>query len=106
MSLEDISTILGIASIFVSGASVFLVWIARLFWGLTFDRKVKDDEKIIKEVYNRLKVLEEHELQNKELRHNFKAVTEGLEKHISSEIKHLEEVINLKFKFLERSSGN
>lgn len=101
MTIDDYGTIFGIASIFVSGASIFLVWILRTFWALTYKRKVDDDDRRFADIEKVLDKLEEAEEKNRYYRHNFETVTKNIMEHISNEVQHLQEVLELKLKALE-----
>jgi len=105
MELVDYGTIAGIASIFISGAAVILTWIARAFWSLTYKKKVEDDEKRFIKIEANIQKLNEAEESNKYFRHNFDAVTKNLFEHITSQINHLKELIELKFKLLEKRNN-
>ncbi len=104
MDLQDYATILGIASIFISGAAVILTWIARAFWSLTYKKKADDDEKRFIALEVGHKELQGYEEQNKYFRHNFNSVTKGLEIHITTQIEHLREVMDLNFKLLTKNN--
>jgi hypothetical protein len=106
MNLQDYATILGIASIFISGAAVILTWIARAFWSLTYKKKADDDEKRFTALEIGHKELQGYEEQNKYFRHNFNAVTKGLEQHITSQIEHLREVMDLNFQILKKGNND
>ena len=107
MDLGDYANVIGIASIFIAGANFVIITVARTFWNLTFNQKKVEDEKRFIKIENSLEILENevrgHEDKNKYFRHNFDSVTKGLEAYISSEIKHLGEMIGLQIKnILER----
>lgn len=106
MNIQDIASLAGIAAVLIGGANFVIIAIARTFWKLTFDKKEKDDNEKFKKIDERLSLLEEFESKNKYFRHNFDAVTQALEQHITREIKHLEEVIELKFKVLSKVNNN
>lgn len=102
MELKDYGTIAGIASIMISGACLVITWIAKSFWSLTYKRKTDDDEKRFVKIEEQIKELNKAEEKNRYFRHNFDSVTKNLFEHITSQIQHLKELIELKFKILEK----
>ena len=106
MNIQDWAAIAGIAAIFVSGAAVILTWISRAFWSLTIQREKEENDKRFEALESRLDHLESCEEKNKFFRHNFDSVTKNLFNHITNEIKHLREMIELKFKHLEETKGS
>jgi hypothetical protein len=98
MDLKDYASLAGILSILIVGAN----FVVMSLWKLTFGVKVREDEKrfirIETEVSELKKEVNEHEDKNKYFRHNFDSVTKNLEVYISSEIKHLGEIIGLQIK--------
>lgn len=102
MDIDTLLKLAGIVATLIGGANFVIIAIARTFWSLTFKAKVENDEKRFKLVEERISKLEkkvdEHEDKNKYFRHNFDSVTKNLETLISSEIKHLGEIIGLQIK--------
>ena len=90
MDVQDIASIVGMASIFVAGANFVIIVVSKTFWRLTFERKEEDDIKKFDSLSKDLKSLRDevrsHEEKNKYFRHNFETVTKNLEAYISGEI--------------------
>jgi len=102
MDLTSLYEIAGIAAFVIGGANFVVIVVAKTFWKLTFEKKQTDDEKRFQNIEADLEKIEvkifEHEEKNKFFRHNFDSVTKSLEILISSEIKHLGEIIGLQIK--------
>lgn len=103
MDIQDYAAIAGIASLFVSGAAVILTWIARAFWSLTYKRKEEEDKLWKAKIEKDIAELKEFEEKNKFFRHNFDSVTKNLFEHITTQINHLKDIIELKFKLFEKN---
>jgi hypothetical protein len=107
MDLDSLYKLAALAAFFLGGANFMFAGWARIFWNLTFKRKQTDDEERFRKIESIIEKLDvkvsDHEEKNKYFRHNFDSVTKSLEVLISSEIKHLGEVIGLQIKnILER----
>lgn len=103
MDLKDYAALAGIASILIGGANFVIIALARTFWKLTFEANKDDMLKKISTLENDFEKLEkkvdDHEDKNQYFRHNFESVTKGLMSHITTELAHLTEVMELKFKY-------
>lgn len=91
MTLEDVSTIVGIASIFIAGANFVVITVARAFWNLTFKTKEKNDEKRFARIDEEIEKLKQNHLEekgeNEAFRHKYKTTVEGLYLLIESKFK-------------------
>lgn len=88
--IENIGTIVTIASILLAGINSILALVIRSFWKLTFEEHKNRTEKTLISLE---KSIREHEAKNSPFRHDFPSVTQHLEQHITGEIKHLTNAI-------------
>lgn len=77
-SIQDISSIIGVGAIFVSGANFVIV----AFWKLTFKRKEEDDIQKFEQMSKRIDQLDhradEDRRSNEAFRHKYKSTVENL----------------------------
>lgn len=97
--IKDIASLFGIISVILSSINYFFISIIKSFWRLTFDKKVEEDKvrfEKIEEDLNKIKT---------ELKSDVRSLEENIKKsikeHITSEIEHLKELIELKFALLK-----
>lgn len=78
MNLQDIATIIGIASIFITGANFVIISIAKSFWSLTYKKtesRVLDIERKLGEIEDKL---EKESKENEAFRHKYKTTVDTL----------------------------
>lgn len=100
--MDDLYQIAGVVAAIISGVNFVIVNIAKAFWKLTFEQEAKKNKEKFEAMSKRITILEAFEDKNKNFRHNFNSVTQGLQEHITREIKHLEEIIELKFEIFTK----